>query len=127
MRVFWRLLPSPGPSVRSVALVVIAACYLVVLAWSMSHLSFDVWGGILVAPILLALTFPLALSAGRADGTSATVRLVMVAVTLKLIGSIVRYYITFSVYSAADHDRISPAGQNFGGELSSWRLHRGPW
>ncbi len=102
MRVLWRLLPSPGPSARSVVLVSAAACYLVVLSWSMSHLSFDVWGGILIAPILIALTLPLALSAARADGTSATARLVMAAVVLKLVGSVVRYYVTFAVYSSAD-------------------------
>ena len=111
MRVFWRLIPTPGPSARSVMFVGVAACYLVVLAWSMSHVSFDVWGGILVAPILIAFTLPLALSAARADGTSATARLVMAAVLLKLAGSVVRYYVTFSVYGAADATVYSQRGK----------------
>jgi hypothetical protein len=100
--VLWRLVPYPGPSALSVSIVAIAAGYLVALSWSMSNASFDVWGGILVAPILIALTLPLALSAARADGTSATMKLVMAAVMFKLVGSIVRYYVTFSVYNAAD-------------------------
>jgi hypothetical protein len=102
MRALWRFVPTPGPSAFSVALVGLGATYLVVLAWSMSHASFDVWGGILVAPFLIALTVPLALSAAKADGTSRTARLVMAAVLLKLVGSVVRYYVSFSVYGAAD-------------------------
>ena len=59
----WRLVPPPGPSALSVGLVGLGVGVSRVLAWSMSHTSFDVWGGILVAPILIALTVPLALSA----------------------------------------------------------------
>jgi hypothetical protein len=86
----------------SVGLVGLGAVYLVALAWSMSHTSFDVWGGILVAPFLIALTVPMALSAAKSDGTSATARLVMAAVVLKLVGSVVRYYVSFTLYGAAD-------------------------
>jgi hypothetical protein len=102
MKRLWRLVPYPGPSAFSVAVVAGASAYLVLLAWAMSNLSFDVWGGVLVAPILIAFTLPLAMSAARAEGRPATVRLIMVAVVLKLIGSVVRYYVTFAVYGAAD-------------------------
>jgi hypothetical protein len=95
-------MPYPGPSALSVAVVVGASAYLVSLAWAMSNTSFDVWGGILIAPILIALTLPLALAAARAEQRPATVRLIMIAVILKLVGAVVRYYVTFSVYGAAD-------------------------
>lgn len=86
----------------SVTVAGFAAVYVVCLCWAMSNVSFDLWGGLLVAPILVALTLPMALGAARVDGTITTFRLVMAAVILKLVGSMVRYYVTFAVYDSAD-------------------------
>jgi hypothetical protein len=102
MSLYRRVLAAPKPSSVTVGIVGLASGYLIVLAWTMGHVSFDVWGGFVVAPILIALTVPLAMSASRADGDPWIGRVVMSAVVLKLFGSIVRYYVAFSVYGAAD-------------------------
>ena len=62
-----RLTTVQGPPPAAVIGVVAGSCYLVAFAWAMRATSFDIWGGLIVAPVLLVLTIPLALSAARAE------------------------------------------------------------
>ena len=97
-----RFIYLQGPSSPVVIGIGAASAYLFALAWSMGHTSFDVWGGMVVAPVLLACTVPLAMSAARHDENPATLKIVMAAATLKLVGAIVRYYVTMSIYASGN-------------------------
>jgi hypothetical protein len=56
---------------------------------------------LLTAPLLVLLTIPIALRLARADGDPAIVTLVLVALTLKLVGSVVRYYVGVNAYGGS--------------------------
>ena len=48
--------------------------YLVALAWAMESLSYDVWGAMVVGPVLVAISIPILARAGRADPTRSWAR-----------------------------------------------------
>ncbi|HEY7106790.1 MAG TPA: hypothetical protein VH986_10330 [Acidimicrobiia bacterium] len=101
-----------GPSLGTVVGVGLVVFYLLALAVAMGHSSFDVWGGLVVIPVLAVLTVPFALSAARADGDAWIARIVMSAFLLKTLGAVVRYYVTFSIYGSADADQYHSAGRH---------------
>lgn len=77
-----------------------ASLYLVALAVAMSTLSFDVWGGLVVAPVLTVLTVPLVQRIARADADPGLGKLLVAAFAVKLAGTLLRYAVTFEVYSS---------------------------
>lgn len=96
-----------------------ATAYLAILAWAWQATTYDLWGAVLLAPILVALTIPIARRAARIERDPAMVRLVIGALALKLLMSVVRYAVAFGVYSgtadASVYDR-------FGTQLAQlWR------
>lgn len=105
-----RTLYFHGPSSRIVAAFAVAATYLLFLAWAMQHTGFNVWGGVVVLPVLVVMTVPLAISAVRADGDRWIGQIVILAVLLKLVGAVVRYYVTFSLYGSGDADGYHAVG-----------------
>lgn len=90
--------PLRSRGIVQAILVVALAGYVLGLAWSMQHTSYDVWGAVVLAPILLAVSVPLATRIAVQEGDPALRRLIIVALILKLIGAIARYYFAFSVY-----------------------------
>jgi hypothetical protein len=73
--------------------------------------SYDVWGGIVVAPILMILTVPALLRQGARESDPSVVRLLLVAMVVKLGASVARYYVAFTVYEGvADASRYHAAG-----------------
>jgi hypothetical protein len=89
----------------------VAGALIGVLAWSGRHLSYDVWGGILVFPVLLVLTIPLARRTARQDGDPGVYRLMLIAFVLKEASAVARYFVAFSVYGGnADANHYHLAG-----------------
>ena len=68
------------------------------LSWSMQNSSYDVWGALLLAPVILAITAPLAVHIARREEDPALARLLMLALVVKLVGALVRYAVAFGVY-----------------------------
>ncbi len=110
MSVVRRALAVQGPSSVVVIAVSCAAAYLGVLSYAIDRWSFDVWGGVVIFPILMVLTVPFALSAARADGDSTIAWLIMGAFVLKLCGAVARYYVAFSVYGSGDSQAYHDVG-----------------
>lgn len=86
-----------------------AAAYIVVLTSSMSRIDYDIWGALVLGPILAALSLPVLRRSVRRDDP-ALVTLFTFAFVAKLAGAIVRYLITFNAYGAADADEYHVAG-----------------
>ena len=86
-----------------------AAVYIVVLTAGMSRVSYDVWGALVLGPILAALSLPVIRKAVRHDDPT-LVTLFTVAFVAKLAGAVARYLITFNAYGAADADEYHVAG-----------------
>lgn len=92
--------------------LVAVAGFVVALLWSMENATYDVWGAILIAPILLLLTLPIARRVARTEGDQRMVRIIIWALVLKLAASIVRYFVAFEVYEgSADAARYIRHGQ----------------
>ena len=92
-----------------------AAVYLVVLGWAMGNTSFDVWGALVVAPVLVAITLPMARHVARVDRDPTMFRIVMAAFLLKLFGALVRYAVAFDLYGGvADATQYNGWGRTLG-------------
>jgi uncharacterized membrane protein len=92
------------------AALVAGAAYLVVLGWAMQNLSYDIWGALVVVPVLAALSLPLINRAFAGD--LAPIRpWVWAGLAAKFAGSVVGYYLRFDAYGgAADAGRYDAAG-----------------
>ncbi len=76
--------------------------YLGVLVRSMALDSYDTWGGLVIAPVLIGISIPLLLRFARRNGEDAMVGIFIAGMMLKLAGSMVRYFVVFSVYGGND-------------------------
>lgn len=89
--------------------------YLALLAWAWQHTSYDVWGAVLIAPLLIGMAYPVARFAAHQEQDETMVRLVIGALVLKLFMTIVRYVVAFGVYGTAD----SKIYHRYGTELAA--------
>ncbi|MGI8875994.1 MAG: hypothetical protein ACR2KP_17060 [Egibacteraceae bacterium] len=94
-----------APTALALGGLLIIASYVVALQYLLEHAAYDVSGALLVGPILVALTYPLARSVARAEADAGMVRIIFAALVLKLLASIVRYAVAFDVY-----DGVADAG-----------------
>jgi hypothetical protein len=60
--------------------------------------SYDVWGGVVVVPILVAASLPALRRQARRDEDPTLLTLLTSALALKLVGAAARYFVAFSVY-----------------------------
>jgi len=56
-----------GPRVDATVAFLAASAYLAMLAWGMANLSFDIWGAMVVGPVLVAISAPLLAAAIRRE------------------------------------------------------------
>ncbi len=97
-----RWAPLLGLSVlASIGLVIITLVVFWAL-WAVANTDYDVWGGVVVGPLLLLATYPIARHLSRTERDPWLVTIIMVALVLKLLASIVRYVMTFEVYGSGD-------------------------
>jgi hypothetical protein len=94
---------SAGAPALVVALVGVASIVLVVTValWTFANASYDVSGAVIIAPVLLLLTLPLARHVARTDDDPVMVRIIMLALVLKLLAAIIRYLVAFDVYGGS--------------------------
>jgi hypothetical protein len=78
--------------------VVGVALYVVAVGWAMGNTSFDVWGALVVGPVLIAISLPLLWRLLRDEDDPRVMRLIIAALLFKLGGSIVRYGVAFELY-----------------------------
>lgn len=74
-----------------------AGLYIVAMALGMRGLSYDIWGALVIGPILATVTLPLLRKSVRADDPT-MVNLITGAFIAKMVGSCLRYYLTFKLY-----------------------------
>lgn len=103
---------APGQGLLALPVLLAAVAYLAILSWTMWNGSYDIWGGLIVAPLLLAATIPLATRGARREGDLHMVRLLQLAVVAKVLaGTLARYAIVFGVYGSGDAQGFHGAGQ----------------
>jgi hypothetical protein len=60
--------------------------------------TYDVWGGVLVAPLLVAISVPALRRQAEREDDASLFSLLASALILKLLGAAARYFVAFSVY-----------------------------
>jgi hypothetical protein len=99
--------------VRSFEAGVVAAgvAYLVALGWAMQNLSYDVWGALVVVPVLAAISAPLIARAFTGD-VEYLRPWVWGGLAVKFAGAIAGYYVRFDAYGgSADAGRYHSFGK----------------
>jgi hypothetical protein len=92
---------SGTPVGRTAVVIGCAVAYLAMLAWAWQHTSYDVWGAILIAPLLIAVTWPIARFAAHEESDPSMARLLIIALLVKMMMTLVRYAVAFGVYGGA--------------------------
>lgn len=93
--------------------VIFIGGYIAALTWAMGNTSYDVWGAMLVASVLFLITLPLARRVAEAESDPWFVRLILIALAVKLLGSLVRYWVAFNLYDgSADASMYLRTGQD---------------
>lgn len=72
-----------------------------VLAWAMNTSDYYTWGALVIGPALLLLTLPLARHVASVEDDPALAKIIMWALTLKLLAAVVRYLVAFEVYGGS--------------------------
>ncbi|CAN5743715.1 hypothetical protein BH20ACT2_BH20ACT2_10090 [soil metagenome] len=117
---------EPLESLPEVAALVVLAgvAYVVGVAWAMAHMSYDIVGGLIIVPVLAGLTVPLITRRARREGDHRLVRILVLAVVVKLVvGPVIRYGVIQEVYGGvADAQGYHGAGRLIAGALRDGRL-----
>jgi hypothetical protein len=90
--------------------IALIAAYVVALFLLMDFASYDAWGALLVAPVLIAFTVPMLAREARREQSPSLFRLLSLALFVKLAGALARYYVAFSVYARSDAQAYHEAG-----------------
>ena len=93
-----RDLGSGGVLVGGLALVVLFVAGLFVL---MGTSSYDVWGGLVVGPVLFAISIPILARQATREGDPRLFWLLALALALKLGAAILAHYVAYTVYHGA--------------------------
>jgi hypothetical protein len=127
-----RLVP-PAASVRRVrrlTVVGLAAIglYCIVLFQLVANSTYDIWGGVLLAPLLGLLTAPLLVQLLRSNGEPPIIiRLFLFGLVLKLLGSFARYFVVFSVFGYGDAEHYHIAGVALSPEFRHFEFGGAAW
>jgi len=81
--------------------VVAAAVYGGLVAYFMTWNDFDVWGALVVVPVLVAITLPLLLRLGARYGDSTLTLLLLAGLLLKFVAGVARWYVGAEIYGGS--------------------------
>ena len=100
----------------------VAVVYVIVLGWGMQELSYDVWGAMVVGPLMIVLTVPLLRRSLRGE-PSWMFPMAFAGLLAKMAGSLVRYWVAFDAYGgAADAGRYHEFGRLYAADIRSGRV-----
>ncbi len=99
-------------SIRGVVVVVlpVIAAYAALFAYLMQHTSYDYWGAVWLAPLLVAISLPILLRRTNIERDRLIGPILVAALVLKLVAAFVRYFLTTGLYERADFDRYAASG-----------------
>ena len=95
---------TEGPSAVALALVGLGlvGAYVLATFLTIDSSSYDLWGAMLIGPVLIALSIPVFAREARRQQDPRLLWFLLAVLLLKLVGALLRYYVTFSVYGAGD-------------------------
>jgi len=101
---------TPNPWLVVVLVLPFIAGYVALFAYAMHNTSYDTWGALLVAPILITISLPVLLRFAKSQPDDRIGTILTVALILKLAFSIPRYYMVTVLYESGDSLRYDAAG-----------------
>lgn len=85
--------------------------YLALLGIAADRASYDLWGAVIVLPVLAALSYPLLKRAARAELDDRVILLIVMGLALKMLGTLLRYLMAFDLYDGSgDSTEYAEAG-----------------
>jgi hypothetical protein len=98
----------------------LTSTYVSVLFTLMQHTPYDTWGPLIVTPVLILVSLPALSRHAEREGDPVVFRMLLLALFVRLGGSIARYFVAFSLYGG-----VADATQyhTWGVELSSRFWH----
>ena len=88
----------------------VAFAYVLFMSVSAAKMSWNIWAGIALAPLLFALTIPLLKRGLRKDPDPLIGRIVVIAFVAKMLGAVARYSLTYALYERADATAYHESG-----------------
>lgn len=95
----------PRPSLATAIGVAVAGGYLVATLWAVTHVSFDVAGGVLLLPLVTVVVAAAFYRAARGDDDPWLARATAAIIVAKLVGTLARYAVIFVVYGGESDAR----------------------
>jgi hypothetical protein len=89
---------SSSPTAIAVIGLALIGLYVATLLTLMETTPYDIWGGLLIAPVLVVLTVPVLRRQARRDGDPRLATVLYWGLALKLTGAAVRYVLGFVIY-----------------------------
>ncbi len=89
---------SSSPTAITVFGLGLIGIYVGTLLTLMETTPYDIWGGLLVAPVIVALTVPVLRRQARRDGDPRLATVLYLGLALKLSGAVARYVLGFVIY-----------------------------
>ncbi len=89
---------SSSPTAIAVIGLTLIGLYVGTLLALMETTPYDIWGGLLIAPVLVVLTVPVLRRQARRDGDPRLATVLYWGLALKLTGAAVRYLLGFVIY-----------------------------
>ena len=95
---------SEAPSGTAIMVVggLLVAVYVAATFLVMASTPYDLWGAMLSGPVMIAVSIPIFIREARREADPRLVGILLAALILKMLGSLLRYWVTFSVYGAGD-------------------------
>jgi hypothetical protein len=84
--------------------------YAALFTWAMQRTSYDVWGALWLAPVLIVISAPVLLRFAKGEPHAWIGHFLVLALVLKLLFALPRYYMVASVYERGDALRYSEVG-----------------
>lgn len=104
--------------------VVAAAGYVAVLGWAMVHTKYDLWGALVLAPLIIVVTLPVLRRIFADDPW--LFAFASAGLLAKFAGCAFRYWVAFDAYGGtADAGRYHVFGKFFAGQIRSGAMS--PW
>jgi len=113
---------SQSQSIFALVIFIGIVAYAGALPWAIASGSYDLWGGLLVAPVLALVSLPLVRRLGRRDGDPWIQNLLSAALVVKLLGALIRYAVTFNLLGPADANAYHNAGHALAREFRAWQF-----
>jgi hypothetical protein len=102
-----RMPTTVSPRVAAAILLPFVVGYVAVLVYAMEHTSYDIWGALWLAPILIVISAPILLRFARNEPNPWIGQFLILALVFKLVAALPRYYMVASVYERGDALRYS--------------------